>query len=56
MQKIKAVYTIVERNDKTTWVRIGWARENPDGSLRVDLDALPVKGTLEIREWTGTAP
>jgi hypothetical protein len=47
----KAVYTVVERpNNRTQWVRIGTAFENRDGSLRVLLDALPVNGTLHIRD------
>lgn len=46
----KAVYTLVTKTDGTTrWVRIGSARENPDGSVDVELDALPVNGRMVVR-------
>lgn len=46
------VYTIVERerDKKSFWVRIGAAFRNRDGSLNVRLDAVPVNGTMHIRE------
>ena len=46
------VYTIVERerDGKKFWVRIGAAFRNRDGSLNAFLDAVPVNGTLHIRE------
>lgn len=46
------VYTIVarERDQKSFWVRIGAAFRNADGSLNVRLDAVPVNGTMHIRE------
>jgi hypothetical protein len=54
-QNKKAVYTIIERNDGETkrsfWVRIGAAFTNRDGSQTVKLDALPVNGTLQVRDW-----
>ena len=48
----KAVYTIVERqgSEKKHWVRIGSAFVNRDQSLNVKLDAVPVNGTIHIRE------
>lgn len=47
----KAVYTVAPRpNNRTQWVRIGTAFVNRDGSLNVLLDALPVNGTLHIRD------
>ena len=48
----KAVYTIVERqgSNKKYWVRIGSAFVNRDQSLNVKLDAVPVNGTIHIRE------
>jgi hypothetical protein len=47
-----AVYTIIERREsgRKHWVRIGAAFENRDGSLNVRLDALPLNGTVHIRE------
>ena len=51
-RKTKAVYTIVEKEgSKSIWVRIGWAHENHDGSLNLRLDALPVNGKLQVRDW-----
>ena len=46
------VYTIIERegNKKSLWLHIGTALKNKDGSLTVLLNALPVNGTLHIRE------
>lgn len=46
------VYTIVERerDGKKFWVRIGAAFRNRDGSLNAYLDAVPVNGTMHIRE------
>lgn len=48
--KQQAVYTMVERGERTFWCRIGTAFTNRDGSLNVNLDALPVNGRLHIRE------
>lgn len=54
-QSKKAVYTVIERTDgetkKSFWVRIGAAFTNRDGSYTVKLDALPVNGMLQVREW-----
>jgi len=49
------VYTIVERerDKKKFWVRIGTAFRNRDGSLNAYLDAVPVNGTMHIRESRG---
>ena len=49
--KFKVAYVITERNDKTYWNRIGVAFTNKDGSLNVKLDALPIGGTLQIRDY-----
>lgn len=47
----KAVYTVVERpKGRSHWLRIGTAFVNRDGSYNVFLDALPVNGTLHIRD------
>lgn len=49
----KAVYTIVERpGSKSVWVHIGWAHVNQDGSFNLHLDALPLNGKLQVRDWT----
>jgi len=49
---MKAVYTVVDRGQgKSFWVRIGVGFTNRDGSLNLRLDAIPVNGTLQVREW-----
>ena len=52
-RRVLKVYTIVEKpgSDKGIWLEIGIATENRDGSLSTKLDALPVNGTLHIREY-----
>jgi hypothetical protein len=49
--KYKVAYVITERNEKTYWNRIGVAFTNKDGSINVKLDALPIGGTLQIRDY-----
>ena len=49
--KYKVCYVITERNDKSYWNRIGVAFINKDGSLNVKLDALPIGGQLQIRDY-----
>ncbi len=49
---MKAVFTVVERGGgKSYWTRIGVGFVNSDGSLNLRLDALPINGTLQVREW-----
>ena len=54
--KKKAVYTIIEKDSvqgdgkRSFWVRIGAAFVNSDGSYSVKLNALPVNGTLHVRD------
>jgi hypothetical protein len=50
--KMKVVYTINERGERSFWTRIGVAYVNRDGSLNVKLDAVPVNGTMQVRDWT----
>jgi hypothetical protein len=51
--KVKIAYTVVERekDGRQFWVRVGAAFVNRDGSLNVRLDAMPVNGTLQIRDY-----
>lgn len=49
--KMKVVYTVVDRGQKSYWVRIGVGFENQDGSLNLKLDAVPTNGTLQVRDW-----
>jgi hypothetical protein len=50
--KMKIVYVISERGQKHYWNRIGVAFVNNDGSINVKLDAVPVTGELQIRDYT----
>lgn len=49
--KMKIVYVISERNSRSYWNRIGVAFVNGDGSINVKLDAVPVTGELQIRDY-----
>ena len=49
--KMKVVYTITERGDRSFWTRIGVAYVNRDGSISIKLDALPVNGCMQVRDW-----
>lgn len=50
--KMKVVYTITDRGDKSWWTKIGVAYVNRDGSLNIKLEAMPVNGSLHVRDWT----
>lgn len=51
-RSMKAVYTVIDRGQgKSIWVRVGVGFTNRDGSLNLRLDAIPVNGTLQVREW-----
>jgi hypothetical protein len=51
-KSMKVVYTVVERGQgKSFWTRIGVGFTNKDGSLNLRLDAVPINGTLQVREW-----
>jgi hypothetical protein len=49
--KMKIVYVITERNQRSYWNRVGVAFVNSDGSINVKLEALPVSGELQIRDY-----
>lgn len=50
----KSVYVITERiidgQRRTFWTTVGKAYENANGSITLKLDALPLSGTLQIRD------
>lgn len=50
----RAVYVITEKttNDGTRsfWTKVGAAFDNKDGSITIKLEALPLSGTLQIRD------
>jgi hypothetical protein len=49
---MKAVFTVVERSPgKSFWTRIGVGFVNKDGSLNLRLDAIPINGTIQVRDW-----
>lgn len=48
------VYTIVERGNRKLWIRIGSATVNREGSIDVQLDAVPTNGTLHLRAMRPT--
>jgi hypothetical protein len=51
-KNMKVVYTVVERGQgKSFWIRVGVGFTNQDGSLNLRLDAIPVNGRLQVREW-----
>ena len=51
-KSMKTVYTVVERGPgKSFWVRVGVGFTNRDGSLNLRLDAVPVNGLLQVREY-----
>jgi hypothetical protein len=49
--KMKIVYVISDRNSRKYWSRIGVAFTNADGSLNVKLEAIPVSGEMQIRDY-----
>ena len=50
--KMKIVYVITQRNNKSYWNRVGVAFVNSDGSINVKLEAMPVSGEMQIRDYT----
>lgn len=46
----KTVYAITQKGDKSYWTKVGAAFfTNRDGSINIELDALPVSGKMQIR-------
>ena len=51
-QAMKAVFAVIDRGaGKSYWTRIGVGFVNRDGSITLKLDAYPVNGTVQVREW-----
>jgi hypothetical protein len=49
---MKTVYTVVEGSKgKSFWVKVGVGFLNKDGSINLKLDAVPVNGTLQVRDY-----
>lgn len=51
-KNLKIVYTITERGERSRWNPIGVGYTNRDGSINIKLDAMPVNGTMHLRDWT----
>ena len=49
--KMKIVYVISERGGRKFWNRIGVAFINSDGSMNVKLEAIPVSGEMQVRDY-----
>jgi hypothetical protein len=49
--KMKIAYVITTRNGKHFWNRVGVAFVNGDGSINVKLEAVPVSGEIQIRDY-----
>lgn len=49
--KLKIAYVITERDGRSYWNRVGVAFVNRDGSLNVKLEAVPVSGEIQIRDY-----
>lgn len=50
-KQVKICYVITERGGRNFWNKIGVAFVNDDGSLNVKLDAFPVGGEMQIRDY-----
>jgi hypothetical protein len=51
-ESMKMVYTVVERGPgKSFWTRVGVGFVNRDGSLNLRLDAIPINGVLQVRDY-----
>ena len=54
VKQMKTVYTVVERAPgKSFWTKVGVGFVNHDGSINLRLDAIPISGTLQVRDWEG---
>jgi len=55
--RMKVVWSIVDRAPqnggpaKSYWSRVGVGFVNRDGSMNLHLDAIPINGKLQVREW-----
>lgn len=49
--KMKIAYVITSRGGKNFWNRVGVAFVNRDGSINVKLEAIPVNGEIQIRDY-----
>jgi hypothetical protein len=51
--KMKILWMITERGERSFWTRIGVGYINRDGSINLSLDALPLGASkLQLRDYT----
>ena len=51
--KMKVLWMITERGDRSFWTRIGIGNVNRDGSVNLVIDAMPIRGaTIQLRDYT----
>jgi hypothetical protein len=50
-KEMKTVYAITERAGRSYWNKIGVGFVNRDGSVTLKLDAVPLTGTLQVRDY-----
>ncbi len=55
VSRMKIAYVVTQRGAKKYWTRIGVAFVNQDGSINVKLEAVPVNGELQIRDYVQPA-
>lgn len=46
----KAVYTVIDRNGRPHLLKLGVGHVNEDGSIDLELDAIPTNGKLHVRD------
>jgi hypothetical protein len=49
--RLRLVWTVTRRGDRTYRTRVGVAWDNADGSLSARLDAVPVSGEIVVGDW-----
>jgi hypothetical protein len=49
--KMKIAYVVTQRGANKYWTRVGAAFVNRDGSINVKLDAIPVSGEIQVRDY-----
>ena len=50
-RKKHSVYVVNERDSVSRWTLIGIGYTNADGTITLKLDALPLSGTLHVRDY-----
>jgi hypothetical protein len=56
IRRMKIVYVVLDRNSRRNSSRIGVAFVEADGSMNVKLDAIPLSGELQIRDYVPREP